>query len=166
MSCGNNIVYFRKKLNITQEELAERLDVSRQTVSKWENDIAFPETEKLVEVCNLFDCSIDLLLRGDAKKQDTEEPTKKFAERTEKSEVIEPDKAEKSTTKADEGKEKKFSFSDSVCGIIMLFCTALFLFISVVFNAWHPAWVIFPIGGVICGIVSKILDIKKHRNEK
>ena len=53
----------RKELNYTQEQLADILGVSRQSISKWESDIAYPETEKIIEVGKIFDCSIDYLLK-------------------------------------------------------------------------------------------------------
>lgn len=65
MSLGENLVFLRKKQNMTQEELAEKLSVSRQSISKWESDTSYPEMDKLVQVCNLFECSMDTLLRGD-----------------------------------------------------------------------------------------------------
>lgn len=54
----------RKKKGITQEELAEILNVSRQSVSRWEMDAAFPETDKLIKLSKLFECSIDFLLNN------------------------------------------------------------------------------------------------------
>ncbi len=63
MSLGDNIQYLRKVNNITQEELAERLYVSRQTVSKWEMNQTYPEIPKLIEIGNLFHCKIDELLK-------------------------------------------------------------------------------------------------------
>ena len=53
----------RKELNYTQEQLADILGVSRQSISKWESDIAYPETDKLIELGKLFDCSMDYLLK-------------------------------------------------------------------------------------------------------
>ncbi len=67
MSFGENVTYFRKKLKITQEELAERLYVTRQTVSRWETDSAFPDVEMLIKLCDLFGCDMDTLVRKDAK---------------------------------------------------------------------------------------------------
>lgn len=64
MSLGQNLQFLRKMGNkMTQEELAEKLGVSRQTVSKWELDMVCPEMNKLVELCNLFSCSMDELVR-------------------------------------------------------------------------------------------------------
>ena len=66
MSFGQNIQFLRKMRNkMTQEELAERLGVSRQTVSKWELDTAYPEMNKLIDLCELFSCSMDQLVRED-----------------------------------------------------------------------------------------------------
>ena len=63
MTLGEKIVKQRKELNYTQEQLADILGVSRQSISKWESDIAYPETDKLIELGKLFDCSMDYLLK-------------------------------------------------------------------------------------------------------
>ena len=64
MSFGQNLQFLRKMhRGMTQEELAEKMGVSRQTISKWEMDSAFPEMEKAIVLCNLFSCSLDELLR-------------------------------------------------------------------------------------------------------
>lgn len=66
MSLGQNLQFLRKMRNgMTQEELAEIMGTSRQTVSKWELDIAYPEIDKIIELCNLFSCSMDQLVRED-----------------------------------------------------------------------------------------------------
>ncbi len=66
MSFGQNLQYLRRMYHgMTQEELAERMGVSRQTVSKWELDAAYPEMEKVIELCKLFSCSMDQLIRED-----------------------------------------------------------------------------------------------------
>jgi transcriptional regulator with XRE-family HTH domain len=74
MSFGENLQFLRKRENITQEQMAERLEVSRQSVSKWESDTSYPEMEKLLQLCQMFDCDMDTLLRGDVqaeKQKDT-----------------------------------------------------------------------------------------------
>lgn len=64
MNFAKNLQILRKMANMTQETLAEKMDVSRQTVSKWELGTVLPEISKLVELCELFNCSVDELLRG------------------------------------------------------------------------------------------------------
>lgn len=72
MSFGENLVFLRKKKGMTQENLAEALGVSRQTISKWESDGAFPETDKILVLCDMFSCNMDDLLRGAMQQTCTE----------------------------------------------------------------------------------------------
>ena len=65
MSIRKNLEYLRKQKKLSQEELAYKLGVSRQAVSKWESGAAFPETEKMMSICKIFDCSLDDLMNGD-----------------------------------------------------------------------------------------------------
>ncbi len=65
MTTGEKLQNLRKKSNYTQEELADVMNVSRQAISKWESDVAFPETEKLIALSKLYKCSIDYLLNNE-----------------------------------------------------------------------------------------------------
>ncbi len=66
MSFGKNLQFLRHlKGNMTQEALAEKMNISRQTVSKWELDTAQPEMDKAIELCRLFNCSLDNLFFDD-----------------------------------------------------------------------------------------------------
>ncbi|MDO5156978.1 MAG: helix-turn-helix transcriptional regulator [Eubacteriales bacterium] len=62
---GSRLIEIRKKANISQEELAELLDVSRQSISKWENDKAYPEMTRLIFISDYFGVSLDYLMRGE-----------------------------------------------------------------------------------------------------
>ena len=62
MKFGEKLMQLRKKQGLSQEELAEKLGVSRQSVSKWESNNTYPETEKIIQICNIFDCSMDDLI--------------------------------------------------------------------------------------------------------
>ena len=64
MSLSENLQNLRKMKNMSQEELAEKLEVSRQAVSKWESGNGYPETEKIISICEIFDCSMDELVKG------------------------------------------------------------------------------------------------------
>ncbi len=64
MTIGKKIIKLRNTHNLSQEELAARLNVSRQTVSKWENDVAMPDAYNVVELAKVFNCSTDELLLG------------------------------------------------------------------------------------------------------
>lgn len=64
MNVGEKILQLRKKMGLSQEELAEKLNVTRQTISKWETNQSSPDFEKIVPLCDLFEITTDELLRG------------------------------------------------------------------------------------------------------
>lgn len=85
MTTGEKIAFQRKKLGATQIQLAETLGVTRQAVSRWEGDLAFPETDTLIKMSKLFGCSIDYLLNyneeqpQEKREEEAEPPQEKKA---------------------------------------------------------------------------------------
>ncbi len=71
---GERLAQLRTMHNMTQEEFAERLDVSRQAVSKWELDKTMPDVGKLLKISELYEVSIDYLLKGEESVQTSVEP--------------------------------------------------------------------------------------------
>lgn len=67
MELGKKIVKIRKDNNLTQEDFAEKYNVTRQTISSWENSKSYPDLETLVKISDDFDISLDLLLKEDKK---------------------------------------------------------------------------------------------------
>lgn len=67
MNFGEKITQIRKKYKLTQEELAEKLYVSRQTVSNWENCKCYPDIETIILISELFNVSLDELIKNDDK---------------------------------------------------------------------------------------------------
>lgn len=108
MTLGKKIATQRKELNYTQEQLADILGVSRQSISKWESDIAYPETDKLLELGKLFNCSMDYLLREEV----TEKSGVQTSDFTEKVEAI----SRKVMTDKNKDKAKKIL---KIIGIIL-----------------------------------------------
>ena len=64
MNIGEKIYNLRKKKNMSQEDLASVLNVSRQTISKWETGESNPDIDKIVPLCNFFEISTDEFLKG------------------------------------------------------------------------------------------------------
>ena len=58
----------------------------------------------------------------------------------------------------DKKKSKASIILDGVCGLIMVVCTLVYLLIGFIANIWHPTWVVFVIGGVVCAIIGIIKD--------
>lgn len=121
MTLGEKIAKQRKELNYTQEQLADILGVSRQSISKWESDIAYPETDKLIKMGKLFDCSMDYLLNEDiTEKQD-----------------IKPKETETLWDKI----KKQFHERNLKRKIVIGICIILMiLFIGAIYDSWCDIW--------------------------
>ena len=65
MSFRDNLQHLRATRNMTQEQLAMLLGVSRQSVTKWEAEKSYPEMDKLLKLCQIFECTLDDLVQGD-----------------------------------------------------------------------------------------------------
>ncbi len=65
MKFGDNLKKIRKSKKMSQEQLAEKVNVSRQSVSKWETGEAYPEMNNILELCKIFDCKINDLVHDD-----------------------------------------------------------------------------------------------------
>ena len=74
---SENLKKIRKEHNLSQEELADELGVSRQAISKWESSQAYPEMDKIITLCDKFDLNLDDLLHRDIKEVKGEEESKK-----------------------------------------------------------------------------------------
>ena len=73
MILADKIIHLRKRYNMTQEDLAEKLNVSRQSVSKWEGNQATPDLNKVLKLSKLFGVTTDYLLNDDDQSLETEE---------------------------------------------------------------------------------------------
>lgn len=81
MEIGNQIKKYRNELGLSQEELADKIFVTRQTISNWENEKNYPDIKSLVMLSSLFGISLDNLVKGDLeemKKQIKESDIKEF----------------------------------------------------------------------------------------
>lgn len=73
MNIGDKILELRKSKGFSQEDIANKLNVSRQTVSKWETNSSVPDADKIAPLCDLFDITTDELLKGvKFKKENTD----------------------------------------------------------------------------------------------
>ena len=178
MSFGKNIGYYRKQLKITQEELAERLYVSRQTISRWENDSVFPDVETVIKLCELFGCSMDTLVRGDAEAEantDTPKASKKEDDgdgdgndAKVKIEVeIDLEKDDDDDDDDDDGDDDKKStrrsriaqkINNVISSVTMLLASFFYVIYGLLFGVWSPTWIVFIVGAGICALSSVITE--------
>ena len=81
MELGKQIRKYRNDLSLSQDELAEKVFVSRQTISNWENDKSYPDVKSLCLLSEIFQVSLDQLIKGDVEKmreQMNQEDKRKF----------------------------------------------------------------------------------------
>ncbi len=81
MEVGKQIKRFRQDLKLSQEELAGKIFVTRQTISNWENGKNYPDVNSLVLLSQLFNTSLDILVKGDViemKKQVAQDDVRRF----------------------------------------------------------------------------------------
>ena len=77
MKLSEKLYLLRKKKGLSQEQLAEELEVSRQAISKWESGASFPESEKLISISAYFGVSVDYLIKDELTSDDPTVPEEK-----------------------------------------------------------------------------------------
>lgn len=70
MNIGERILQLRKEKNLSQEQLSEKLEISRQSISKWESGQSIPEADKIIQLSEIFNVTTDYLLKGKEVKKD------------------------------------------------------------------------------------------------
>ncbi len=144
MNLGENIYKFRTQKNMSQGDLADALDVSRQSVSKWENNAAVPELEKLVKMAQVFCITLDELVSGTT-------PDNASQQSPQESHVIYVDKPLRTGITPLQ-----------ILGIILTVCSLLALTLSILLmseRAWEdspfPLCIPIAVCGIICIVVKQ-----------
>lgn len=180
MDLANNISYLRKKNGLTQEDLADYLHVSRQSVSKWETGESYPDTEKIIAICEKFNVTMDALVRGNlaetakidkedtqiesisnntSDKKDTESV---FEDGSGNDDLINESEDENNQTTAVTWAER---ISQGICGLVMLVSLLVFLSIGLIMNIWHPTWISMVCGACVCAVIGIIFDLRKGKKD-
>ncbi|MCL2522665.1 MAG: helix-turn-helix transcriptional regulator [Erysipelotrichales bacterium] len=179
---ANRLVELRKRENLSQEELADKLSISRQAVSKWERGEASPDTDNLIALARIYQISLDELVNI---KINSEEA--KIAEdsvvafKPLNNEFIAESKHPKEldpimNDEDDEDEEDFFDedfFEDEkqplppvrkssiwVSFPVIPLAVLVFLFMGIAFDAWHPAWLVF----LVFPLVHSVFLIKEKRS--
>lgn len=154
MSLGERICKLRTEKNLSQGDLADTLEVSRQSISKWETNGSVPELDKLVKLSEIFDVSLDELITGKERAEQpvaaphAEQPVAQQAE----PQVIYIEKPIKPSITAAQ-----------ILGIVLLFCSALCMVLFACFGERRDLQDVFilclPIAlwGVICLVTKQPL---------
>ena len=152
MSLGERIYQYRKAKGMSQDALAELLDVSRQSVSKWENDTAQPELSKLTIMCDLFGVSLDELARG-KQPQPAAQPESQESQGSQESQA-----SPESETSLHAAKRTKSLQRTLGIGLLLLSAFQMTLLLVLRFQADEILILLLPL--LLCGIIC--LVCKKH----
>ena len=168
---ANRLVELRKKHGLSQEELADKLGLSRQAVSKWERAEASPDTDNLICLAKLYGVSLDELLSTDEdietivdeqvkdkkenKKGDTIILTSEEGEKV----IINNDSVECFDKDGNVINKKRDRFSlilDVVDGCLSGAMLVLYVILGALLNMWANGWVFFFVPEIICSIIRAI----------
>ncbi len=129
MSFRDNLLHLRAVNGMTQEQLAALLGVSRQSVAKWEADKSYPEMDKLIALCQIFNCTLDELVQGDL----TERPATANASESDSAHEDGGSESQLATRPVDDVgyDEHMRSFADRIAGGVT--CIILGVTLSVLF---------------------------------
>jgi len=119
---ANKLVLLRKKMALSQEELAEKIGVSRQAVSKWERAESSPDTDNLIALSKIYNISLDDMLDPNSKASaDADELNNNYNDINNKTD------------------RSKFLRDFPISILIVL----IYMSMGVFFGLWHPGWIIF-----------------------
>lgn len=146
MNLGENIYRLRTEKNMSQGDLANALEVSRQSVSKWENDSAVPELEKLIKMAQIFGITIDELVTGEANAHPVPPPPQSIP--------------------AVPAKENRLSTAQ-ILGIVLLAFGGLCLIVFTVVGIFTGIWMLgltialpFLLCGTVCLVCRRNIGLK------
>ncbi len=154
MNLGEKLFELRKTKNLTQDEVAEKLNVTRQTVSKWETNQSTPDFDKILPLCELYEISTEELLKGE--KQ----------EKIEENNYNNEEKKNKNNYEIMTKNQIKQKSAEVVCGSILIFIVAVaYAGIGTAVMMWNPVVVgctfLIMIGWGVTRIVRHYMSIPK-----
>lgn len=136
MNIGERIYDLRTAKNLSQGDLAELVGVSRQSISKWENSSAVPDLEKIVKLSEIFEVSLDKLVKGDETAENMGSKPTETAEKVEYIQVV----------------HKQPMEGRKIAGII-LFCMAFLVAFGILFATGSLGGIFYAFPFIICGII-------------
>ena len=176
---ANRLAELRKQKGLSQEELADKLQVSRQAISKWERGEASPDTDNLIELAKIYDVSLDELvgLSSPKEKKEEKEPAKDQIIINDDEIHITDDegnkveiKDHKVTLTDEEGNTKVITHPSprhkamiAISSIVTLLVVIAYLLLGSLLDLWAKAWVLFLLVVVIPSFFEAILKRRMNR---
>lgn len=152
---ANKLVQLRKQHNLSQEDLANKLGISRQAVSKWERAEASPDTDNLIKLASIYKISLDELLLSDEKL--VEEIVQSRNEDEDKSEKIDEERKDNSNNNRLIIYPRR-----KIIAVISTVMTISFFVIGFSTNKWEVAWLTFLLVPLIDSLIFSIKTKKAN----
>ena len=158
MILADRIIILRKKKGWSQEELAYKMNISRQAVSKWESDQSVPDIEKILQLSELFGVTTDYLLKDETEqKEDLEHVSETLVN---SSEIAEPvDRAER--------KRKGKLVLTIVYWLVITAIYMIWLYIDFHQKNWmSPSWMLWVVDGLLFPCIMVVYDFVVGKKKK
>lgn len=147
----NNLIKLRKEKGLSQEELADKLAVSRQAISKWERGESLPDTDNLIRLAKLYGVSIDEIVgikdsgedAATVEKSAAASPAYASEEKSESGESTSEKEPPKTYENGKKTYNKRNIVIDSVCGAYGILTTVAVLLWGFMFNGWILSWTLY-----------------------
>ena len=187
---ANRLAKLRKEKGYSQEELAEKLGLSRQAVSKWERAESSPDTDNLICLAKLYNISLDELLRTDEDVESIKESVKEKENKEKKDVKLSPTSiyvkdgeeevnisfsgiyvkdgedevviGNKPIEILSESDQKKRKIKEKISSVYVLLVVIGYILLGSLLDLWHPAWILF----ISIPLVDSIMEAIIQKNPK
>jgi transcriptional regulator with XRE-family HTH domain len=171
MDLGERLFELRKSKNLTQDDVAEKLNVTRQTISKWETNQSTPDFDKIVPLCDLFEISPNELLKGEKESSKTENDNNSFDFDEAKKHLFTKGKDDEDNYENMTKSQIKRKSAEVVSSSILIFFIAIaFAGIGTTVWMWNPVVVgcifLILIGWGVTRIVKHYMSVPKFEKTK
>lgn len=160
MDLREKISALRKQKGMSQEQLAEHMFVSRQSVSKWELGESVPDADNIVQLSNIFGVSTDYLLKSSTADVDFDKgvvdlrPAGSQSNSTESIKDFGRIEEEDFESFDDYGKDSRIANPEKLTILINGAAVVIFLLFGTIWNIWHPTWIVFVVSGFLSGLIN------------
>ena len=173
---GNRLAELRKEHHLSQEELAEKLNVSRQAISKWECGESSPDTDNLIELSKIYNISLDELVgNAPAKEESKDDANRKLFSLSDdegnkiqfvKGEKDDEDDDEDEDDNEDKNDERNHPIFTTISVIVSCAVTigvvVAYVLLGTLLGLWGQAWVLFLLIPIIPSLMSSIFYKRMH----
>ncbi|MBQ8623141.1 MAG: helix-turn-helix transcriptional regulator [Oscillospiraceae bacterium] len=149
MILADKIIWLRKREGMSQEELAEKMNVSRQAVSKWESAQSLPDIDKILQISRMFNVTTDYLLKDEIDEVNFSSISN-MSDDTRIEKIDTDDKSNRTETYCNvQQKHNNYPLSRIVSSSYWSLVTAIYLIWSFVGDAWDISWLIWPLSPLL-----------------